>query len=60
MWTVHTDGGRQAAGFRGRDDCVVRAICVITGEDYNDIRKDLSSMQRDMTGGLYPRSLMVS
>ena len=51
---VHTDGGREAAGFRSRDDCVVRAICVITGADYNSVRKDLSAMQRDMTGGLYP------
>ena len=47
-------GGRQKAGFSGRADCVTRAICLITGEPYTNVRKDLSSLQKKMTGGLYP------
>ena len=51
---VQHDGGREGAGFRGRADCVVRAICLITGESYNHVREDLSYLQKKMTGGLYP------
>ena len=51
---VQHDGGRVEAGFRGRADCVVRAICLITGESYNHVREDLSYLQKKMTGGLYP------
>ena len=51
---VQHDGGREEAGFRGRADCVVRAICLITGESYNHVREDLSYLQKKMTGGLYP------
>ena len=51
---VQHDGGREDAGFRGRADCVVRAICLITGEPYTHVRQDLSYLQKKMTGGLYP------
>jgi hypothetical protein len=51
---VQHDGGREDAGFRGRADCVVRAICLITGESYTHVRQDLSYLQKKMTGGLYP------
>ena len=51
---VQHDGGRDDAGFRGRSDCVVRAICLITGDAYSHIRQDLSYLQKKMTGGLYP------
>ncbi|CAI8335046.1 MAG: Uncharacterised protein [Halieaceae bacterium] len=51
---VQHDGGRQEAGFRGRSDCVVRAICLVTGDVYADVRRDLSYLQKKMTGGLYP------
>lgn len=43
---VQHDGGRDEAGFRGRADCVVRAICLITGDTYNHVRQDLSYLQK--------------
>ena len=34
----YDDGGREAAGYRGRTgDCVVRAIAICTGEDYRAV-----------------------
>ena len=34
----HDDGGRRAAGYRGRTgDCIVRAIAICTGQDYRAI-----------------------
>ena len=34
----YDDGGREAAGYRGRiGDCVVRAIAICTGEDYRAV-----------------------
>ena len=51
---VQHDGGRDEAGFRGRSDCVVRSICLVTGEAYAHVRQDLAHLQKTMTGGLYP------
>ena len=34
----YDDGGREAAGYRGRTgDCVVRAVVICTGEDYRAV-----------------------
>ena len=34
----YDDGGREAAGYRGKTgDCVVRAIAICTGEDYRGV-----------------------
>ena len=34
----YDDGGREAAGYRGKTgDCVVRAIAICTGEDYRAV-----------------------
>ena len=51
---VQHDGARDEAGFRGRSDCVVRSICLVTGEAYAHVRQDLAHLQKTMTGGLYP------
>jgi hypothetical protein len=40
----YNDGGREAAGFKGKaDDCVVRAIAIATGIDYKQVYNDLQS-----------------
>jgi len=35
----YTDGGREAAGFKGKSDCGVRAVAVATGMPYKDARR---------------------
>ena len=36
------DGGRQAAGFKGKaGDCVVRSIAIATGLSYQKVYQDL-------------------
>lgn len=42
-WT-YDDGGRKAAGFKGRRarDCVVRAIAIATGRPYWEVYRDLT------------------
>jgi len=40
---VYDDGGRSAAGYRGRaGDCVVRAIAIATGQNYRTVYDDLA------------------
>lgn len=42
---VYDDGGRAAAGFRGRaGDCVVRAIAIATGRGYRAVYDDLHDL----------------
>lgn len=42
------DGGREAAGFKGKTgDCVTRAIAIATGRDYSSVRKDLMGATSD-------------
>lgn len=39
----HNDGGRAAAGFKGdADDCVARAICIVSGMPYAEVYKTLA------------------
>ena len=48
-----TDGGRLAAGYKGRGgDCVNRAIAIATGLSYRTVRKALTELTIEMTGGL--------
>lgn len=44
-----SDGGRSAAGYRVQrvNDCVVRAIAIVTKKDYKQIYRDLQARQRD-------------
>jgi hypothetical protein len=40
---TYNDGGRQAAGFRGRTgDCVARAIAIATGRPYREVYERLA------------------
>jgi hypothetical protein len=48
-----TDGGRLDAGFKGLGgDCVTRAIAIATETPYRQVRKALSDLTIEMTGGL--------
>jgi hypothetical protein len=39
----YNDGGREAAGYRGEaGDCVVRAIAIATGMDYQEVYDELA------------------
>ena len=43
----HNDGGRDAAGVPGKgDDHLVRAIAILTGEDYRAVRKAAAAAMR--------------
>jgi hypothetical protein len=42
---VHDDGGREAAGFKGKTgDCVCRSIAIITGKPYLEVYDDLNAL----------------
>jgi len=42
----HHDGGRAAAGFRGKaSDCVTRAIAIATGRPYAQVYADLTACE---------------
>ena len=44
---VFHDGGRAAADFRGSaNDCVTRAIAILTGQPYRDVYDDLNAFVR--------------
>ena len=48
-----TDGGRLDAGFKGLGgDCVTRSIAIATGISYRTVRKALTDLTVEMTGGL--------
>lgn len=45
MRWVYDDGGRAAAGFRGKTgDCICRAICIATGRSYREIYDRLNAL----------------
>ena len=47
MKVVITDGGREAAGFKGKTgDCVVRAIAIITQKPYAEVYDALHEMAK--------------
>jgi hypothetical protein len=42
---VYDDGGRAAAGFKGKTgDCVCRAIAIATGEPYQEVYDALNAL----------------
>lgn len=46
-WT-YNDGGRKAAGFRGTaDDCVTRAIAIVTGTPYREVYDRINALAKD-------------
>lgn len=45
MQFAYDDGGRAAAGFRGKaDDCVCRAIAIATGKPYREVYDALNGL----------------
>lgn len=43
MKTVYNDGGRKAAGYKGSaNDCVARAIAIVTGKPYAEVYERLA------------------
>jgi hypothetical protein len=43
MEWVYDDGGRKAAGYKGRaSDCVCRAVAIATGKPYADVYRELN------------------
>ena len=59
---VLDDGGRAEAGFRGlTDDCVTRAIAIVTGRSYREVYDDLHDLLRSdektrLSGRTSPRN----
>jgi hypothetical protein len=40
----YNDGGREAAGYKGKTgDCVCRSICIVTGLPYQDVYNTLAN-----------------
>ena len=49
MTHVFNDGGRAAAGFKGKaGDCVTRSICIVTGRDYAEVYAELAKINAAM------------
>jgi hypothetical protein len=47
----YNDGGREAAGFKGKaGDCVTRAICIATGEPYGEVYDALAALNATYKG----------
>lgn len=54
---VRDDGGREAAGSRGRaGDCVPRAIAIASGLPYRQVYDELQGIQRDWMGASRSRA----
>jgi len=50
-WT-YDDGGRKEAGYTGRtNDCVTRAVAIVTGRPYGEVYDDLFAAQREFSKG---------
>jgi len=48
---IITDGGRAQAGFKGvANDCVTRAIAVITERPYREVYQELARYEQQVTG----------
>jgi hypothetical protein len=51
MRFVFNDGGREAAGFKGKTgDCVCRSIAIVTGKPYREVYDELNAMAGERTG----------
>lgn len=43
MTFQYNDGGREAAGYKGKTgDCVARAVCIVTGRSYQEVYDHLA------------------
>jgi hypothetical protein len=48
---IITDGGRAKAGFKGQaNDCVTRAVAIITGRPYKEVYEELAKYEQAVTG----------
>ena len=48
----YNDGGREAAGFKGKTgDCVVRAIAIAMGRPYEDVYNDINATAQECERG---------
>lgn len=48
---IITDGGRAKAGFRGEaNDCVTRAVAIITERPYREVYQELARYEQQVTG----------
>ena len=48
---IITDGGRSKAGFRGEaNDCVTRAVAIITERHYREVYQELARYEQQVTG----------
>lgn len=58
MTFIKTDGGRKAAGFKGKTDCGIRAVAVATGMSYDDSRKLLKQFSKGpISRGIYKEDM---
>ena len=49
-WIYH-DGGRSSAGFKGgANDCVVRAIAIVTRRPYREVYNEVARYEQAVTG----------
>ena len=47
----YNDGGREAAGFKGKaGDCVVRAIAIASGRDYATVYNEVNQLSENERG----------
>lgn len=53
MKFVVDDGGRKAAGFKGRNDCGVRAVAIVTGKPYAEV---FEAMRASPSGTTWKRT----
>jgi hypothetical protein len=52
MQFVYNDGGREAAGFKGKNagDCVTRAVAIATGQPYTEVYAALAGINAGYRG----------
>jgi hypothetical protein len=58
MSYIYNDGGREAAGYKGKTgDCVTRAIAIATGRPYQEVYNELFDLARERkVKGASPRN----
>jgi len=58
---IYNDGGRAAAGFKGKTgDCVTRAISIATGKPYKEVYDALNELAKNERKGKRKRSVSSS
>jgi len=46
----YNDGGKAEAGIKATRDCVLRAICIASGKDYESIHEELWALMKPHRG----------